>query len=107
LKSGELYIVKNSMDLYSLVRLTKGIYMADKKIENLMTEDYYVDFQYLSPKEQRNQLHSLEADLFFNTGVHMSPEAACGECGHMMPSSVSDICTRCGMLFCQRHSCSC
>jgi hypothetical protein len=106
-KSGELYIIKDIGGAYSLVRLAKGIYMGSKKMKNLITEDYYVDFQCLSPVIQKNQVQSLEADIFFNNGTHVSSEASCGECGQQMLAFESDICTRCGTLFCQTHSCSC
>ncbi|MGD6857913.1 hypothetical protein ACQCVO_23010 [Bacillus infantis] len=107
MKSGELYIIKDSGGNYSLVRLAKGIYMGSKKMKNLIAEDYFVDFQCLSPAEQKNQVQSLEADLFFNTGIHVPPEAACGECALKVIASESDICTRCGTIFCYAHSCSC
>lgn len=107
MKPGELYIMKGSGGNYSLVRLAKGIYMGSKKMKNLITEDYYIDFQCLSPVEQKNQVQSLEADIFFNNGIHVSPIAACGECGQKVIASESDICTRCGTIFCHTHSCSC
>jgi hypothetical protein len=106
-KSGELYIIKDFGGNYSLVRLAKGIYMGSKKVENLIAEDYFVDFQYLSPAEQKNQVLSLEADLFFNNGIHVSPEAACGECGEQIPAEEYKVCTRCGRLYCRLHRCSC
>ncbi len=100
-------MMKDSDGNYSLVRLAKGIYMGSKKMENLITEDYFVDFQCLSPAEQKNQVQSLEADIFFNTGIHVPPEAACGECGQQIPAAEYEICIRCGRLYCQAHCCSC
>jgi hypothetical protein len=106
-RSGELYIFKDIGGNYSLVRLAKGIYMGSKKMENLITEDYFVDFQFLSPAEQKNQVLSLEADIFFNNGIHVSPEAACWECGERIPAEEYKVCTRCGRLYCQSHRCIC
>ncbi|WP_366163816.1 hypothetical protein ABXS71_12225 [Bacillus infantis] len=107
MKPGELYIMKGSGGNYSLVRLAKGIYMGSKKMKNLITEDYYVDFQCLSPVEQKNQVQSLEADIFFNNGIHVSPEVSCVECGQQIAAAENGVCTRCGRLYCQAHRCSC